>query len=143
MVRRIVGFLAIVVVMAALVAAAGSQVTLNALGVPVTLADRLRSAGTDIVGFGPTLVLFLAPFALVTFLIAGLALRFTLFRRILLFGGAGALALLGMVFALSVAFPMPVLAAARTGGGVAMLSAAAALGGALYALVGPRSKLTG
>lgn len=143
MVRRAIAFVVVVVLMAALAAAAGAQVTLNALGVPVSLNDRLVSAGRDIIGLGPTLVLFLAPFALMFFLLAGLAVRFALVRRIALFAGAGALTMLAVLAALDIAFDVPVLAAARTSSGVALLAAAGALGGMAYAWLGPRSKVTG
>jgi hypothetical protein len=143
MVRRIIVFLLTVLFVTILVAAAGSQVTLDALGVPVTVMDRLTAAGRDIVGAGPLLLMFIAPALLVTMLIAGFALHSATFRRFLVYSLAGAGAVLLVLGALAIAFPMPVLAAARTVAGAQMLVLAGAIGGLLYAVLGPRAPAKG
>jgi hypothetical protein len=140
MVRRILAYLATVLAVTVLVAAAGSQITLNALGVPVTPGDRLTVAVADVAGAGPTLALFFAPLLLALLAIAGLAVRFVLFRRIVLFGLAGAGAVAAVLIILGAVFPMPALAAARTIEGAQVLAVAGFLGGLVYAFFGPRSR---
>ncbi len=140
MVRRILVFLLAAAAITALVAIAGAQVNLDALGVTVTAADRAAAAARDLVGAAPLLAMFIAPAFLVTALIAGFALRNPLFGRLLLFALAGAGAVLLVLEGLSVAFPMPVLAAARTVEGAQLLTAAGALGGLVYGFFGPRSR---
>jgi hypothetical protein len=143
MVQRILAYLATVLAVTILVAAVGAQITLNALGVPVTLADRMNAAAADIMGAGPTLAIFFAPLLLVLLVIAGLAVRYALFRRLLLFGLAGAGAVGLVLVILGVAFPMPVLASARTIEGAQALAAAGFVGGLVYAFLGPRSRREG
>ncbi len=143
MVQRILAYLATVVAVTVLVAAVGSQVTLSALNVPVTIAVRVNAALADIAGVGPALAIFFAPLLLAMMLIAGLAVRYALFRRFVLYGLAGAGAVSLVLVILGVAFPMPVLAAARTLAGAQALAAAGFAGGLVYALLGPRSRAHG
>jgi hypothetical protein len=140
MVRRILAFLLAAVAVTGFVAVAGSQINLDALGVSVTPADRAAAAARDLVGAAPLLALFLAPAFLLTALIAGFALRQPFFGRLLLFALAGAGAVLLVLGGLSVAFPMPVLAAARTVEGAQLLTAAGALGGLVYGFFGPQGR---
>lgn len=140
MVRRILTFVLAAMAVTVLVAVAGSQVNLDALGVAVTPADRAAAAARDIVGAAPLLAMFIAPAFLVTALIAGAAVRYPFFGRLVLFALAGAGAVLLVLQGLCVAFPMPVLAAARTVEGAQLLTAAGALGGLVYGFFGPRGR---
>jgi hypothetical protein len=143
MVRRILAYLATVAAVCILVAAVGSQITLNALGVPLTPGDRINAALKDILGLGPTLALFFAPLLLVLLMLAGAAVRYALVRRIVLFGLAGAGAVALTLTILAAVFPMPALAAARTMEGAQALALAGFLGGLVYAFLGPRSPAHG
>jgi hypothetical protein len=112
---------------------------ITALGVDVPAGVRLRTTGQDLLGFTRTL----GPIALCTLLLALPAATWIArrhgYRRFLCFlaGGVGFYAAISVIDAFA---PMPTLIAATRGtAGMLSMALAMAVGGAVFALVLPRT----
>lgn len=108
---------------------------LAATGVEFKLADRLGAFFSDLQGFGPLFLAIVAGAGLVLF---GLAAFIGARARGLAFPlaiAAGIAATLGVVFALQLAFGVPVVAGARGMPGQIAIAAAGALGGLVFFLL--------
>jgi hypothetical protein len=138
--RRVIGYALGTAVAAALAAAVGAQATLARLPIEITVQDRLAAAERDVIGFAPTFAPLYAIAALIPFIIAAFVGRALPALRVPAFAAAGAGAVAALIPAVNtlLAGGQPVIAAARTPDGFAMLVLAGAVGGVVYALVSPR-----
>ncbi|MDT8408947.1 MAG: hypothetical protein RQ741_05055 [Wenzhouxiangellaceae bacterium] len=125
-----------VVVAAALGSIAQTWINMNAieaLGTDVGLGQRISATLHDLKMFTPLYAGLVAAAFLVAWIVAGLLSRWQPVWRSLWFTLAGFLSIWTMLAVMGQALPVTAIAAARTTGGMLVLSLAGALGGWLYA----------
>lgn len=106
------------------------------VGAPISLVDRLRVTGQDLIGFTPTFGPIVAVGFLVAFLVTALIRRYWAVAAAPLYALAGATAIGTILIALQLAFGITTLAAARGAFGVICLLLTGALGGWTFAIAG-------
>lgn len=115
--------------------------SLQAVGAPVALRDRLAMTMADLAGFAPLYGALSAIGLAVAFAAAGLVRRFLKLPRGAVFAAAGAVAVAVMLAAMrEVFFGMQLVAGARSGAGLAAQILCGALAGAAFAALTRRTK---
>jgi hypothetical protein len=140
MLRNIGAWLLAVLVTYATAALAATQSVIARLadmGVAVSLADRLRTTGQDLVGMAPMFAPMIAVAFLVAFPIAALVLRWRPHWRWFGYPLAGGVALLVLHLALEAALNIVPVAVARTVLGLAVQVVCGALGGWVFLRLSP------
>jgi hypothetical protein len=135
-VRAGLAFMAALVVGAALGTAGATQFVLDglmAIGVDIPLGVRLATTGRDLVGMGPTFALVLIPGFLIGFAVAGLVSRLLPGLRLAIYVGAGAVAMVTTLLAMTTMLGLPPIAGARTDAGLAVQALAGAVAGLVFA----------
>ena len=143
MIRRILTFFGAVLVTYLLAGLLASNSALNsivALGLPISLGQRLSANAHDLLGMASSLLPLVVIGLLIAFLIATLLVRRAPRLRLPLFALAGAVALVGIHVALKLTFDITPVAAARTVAGLLLQGAAGAVGGYLFARLSHRSE---
>ncbi|WP_181918728.1 hypothetical protein [Wenzhouxiangella sediminis] len=113
---------------------------ITGLGVDVSVAERLVTTGQDLLGFAPLWGVIVAAGLLVALLVAsGLARRWPIWS-VSLHVLAGFFAPLVALLVMDAMLPVTVVAAARTWGGLMMMSLPGAFGGWLYVVLLQRQK---
>ncbi|GLK80694.1 hypothetical protein [Methylopila turkensis] len=135
--RPALAFLAATCVTAALASVAQTQLNLaalSALGAPLTPALRALTTAEDLVRFGPVMAAIAAAALLPAFAAAWVVAKFAPGARLIICAAAG-VAGLWVAFAVMGYFtPMPTLVAAARGAvGLALICAAGAAGGLIFA----------
>jgi len=136
-IRIAAAWLAAVVFMALAGTAAQTGFVLAALagiGAPVTSGDALGMIAADIAGLAPIYGALIAIAFAIAFLAGGVVVRFTPLPRMLVYGGAGLIAMGVMLAAMEpVFFGIQPIAGARTLAGQAAQAALGGLAGLIYA----------
>ncbi|MBT8078135.1 MAG: hypothetical protein KJO31_06130 [Gammaproteobacteria bacterium] len=140
MIRRILTFLGaalVTYVLAALLASNSALDSIVALGLPISLGQRLSANVHDLLGMATSFLPLVVIALLIAFLVASLAARRLPGLRLPLFALAGAVAIVGIHVTLKLTFDITPIAAARTAGGLLMQGAAGAVGAYLFARLQP------
>lgn len=138
--RLIFAFMVAVVLLGLLGAGASSlivQAAFPAMGVDLTLAERLSMLAFDIRGMGPIYGAVMAPGLILAFLTAGGIAWAMPGLRPFVFALAGAATVLVALFAMTLSFGFVPIGGARTLGGLASQAGAGALAGLAFALLKP------
>ncbi|MEO0998330.1 MAG: hypothetical protein AAFX58_12510 [Pseudomonadota bacterium] len=143
MTRRVVRFLAAVLVgytAAALAATQSVLARVHELGLPVGWGTRLDASMHDLAGMATSLLPLLAIAYLLAFAVAALLTRRWPAATRPLYVLAGAVALVTLHVALKLSFDITPVAQARSYGGLAIQALAGALGGAVFAVTASRPR---
>jgi hypothetical protein len=135
---RLAIYLSAVAVAYLLAAAAATQSVISSLagmGVPVDLSGRLTMTLDDIAGMAGMFLPMVAFGLLIAFMATALICRYWNRWRTVLYIIAGATALVCLHLALTLAFGITPVAAARTTAGLVMQALAGAAGGLTYVLL--------
>ena len=136
MIRKTLIFFAAAIaayVLAAMLASKSAMDSIVALGLPISISQRIGAFWHDLFGMATSLLPLIVIAYLIAFLVTGLLTRWWPNLRIVLYIAAGALAIVGIHIALNLTFEITPVAAARTTGGLLMQGVAGALGGYLFA----------
>lgn len=134
--KVVLGFVLAVIVTTVLGCIAHTQFVLSelsALGVEITVSDRLSTTARDIAGMGPMFGMIIAIAFLVAMSAAALVYRMAGTQRSLVYGVAGAVALAVALTAMGIVFDITPIAGARSTLGFLAQVAAGALGGLAFA----------
>lgn len=117
---------------------------LNDIGADVGIGQRLSMTVYDLIHFGSLYIIFVSLGTLVAYLLGLVVYRFAGFGRPVVFGVAGAVAMLVMLLLMKQAFfGVQMVAGARDGFGIAMQMVAGALGGLIFAQLTARKVADG
>lgn len=135
MIARLVAWLLAALLAFAIGSIAATQFVLArlpAMGVEVTLSQRLAATGHDLLGMTTSYLPLVLVALLIAFVVAALLARWLPQARNWLFVLAGAAGIVGIHFGLRLAFDITPVAAARTLTGLAVQGLAGASGGWLF-----------
>lgn len=141
--RWFLSWLAAVVVTAAIGSVIQTQINIariSGLGVEVTAWERFVTTGQDLLGFAPLWGIIVAAGLLVALLVAGGLARRWPARSVSLHVLAGFAAPMVALLVMDAMLPVTVVAAARSWGGLVLMSLPGGLGGWLYVALLQRQK---
>lgn len=141
--RWFLSWLAAVVVTAAIGSVIQTQINIariSGLGVEVTVWERFVTTGQDLLGFAPLWGIIVAAGLLVALLVAGGLARRWPARSVSLHVLAGFAAPMVALLVMDAMLPVTVVAAARSWGGLVLMSLPGGLGGWLYVALLQRQK---